>query len=156
MLLEFYLKATYLIFRGQCYQQMFGTAMGSSVSVTVANLVMEEIEQNALSTFESPPRFWKRYVDDTLTVLPANTVERFFTHLNSIKSHIQFTVEVESDGKLPFLDVLLMHDLDGSISTSVYRKPTATDKYLVTTTQSFCCSYTLRMPLHCLHLHYNG
>ena len=31
---------------------------------------------------------------------------------------------------MPFLDVLLHHNNDGTISTSVYRKPTHTDKYL--------------------------
>ena len=33
------------------YQQIHGTAMGSPVSVVVANLVMEEVEQMAISTF---------------------------------------------------------------------------------------------------------
>ena len=39
-------------------------------------------------------------------------------------------MEVESNGRLPFLDVLLEHEEDGSISTTVYRKPTHTDRYL--------------------------
>ena len=43
---------------------------------------------------------------------------------------MQLTVEVESNGKLPFQDVLLEHEEDGSISTTVYRKPTHTDRYL--------------------------
>ena len=57
VLLDLCLKATYLMYRGCCYQQIFGTAMGSPVSVTVANLVMELIEERALSTFDPPPRF---------------------------------------------------------------------------------------------------
>ena len=34
-------------FRGQYYKQMFGTGIGSPVLVTVANLVMVEIKQQA-------------------------------------------------------------------------------------------------------------
>ena len=37
--------------------------MGTPVSVTVADLVMEDVEQRALSTYPDPPPFWKRYVD---------------------------------------------------------------------------------------------
>lgn len=43
---------------------------------------------------------------------------------------IRFTVEVESEGKLTVLDVLLRHDPDGCVSRTVYRKPTHTDRYL--------------------------
>ena len=39
------LDATYLAFEGKICQQVHGTAMGSPVSVVVANLVMEDIEQ---------------------------------------------------------------------------------------------------------------
>ena len=48
-LLKLCLEATYLSFRGRIYQQVHGTAMGSPVSVVVANLVMEDIEQKALN-----------------------------------------------------------------------------------------------------------
>ena len=129
-LLEFCLSATFLGFRGSVYRQTFGTAMGSPVSVTIANLVMEDVEERALATADVRPQFWKRYVDDTCTALPASRVQEFLEHLNSVEPSIRFTVEVESDGQLPFLDVLLRHDPDGSILTSVYRKPTHTDRYL--------------------------
>ena len=46
-LLEFCLGATYLAYKGSYYQQTYGTAMGSPVSVTVANLVMEDLEEIA-------------------------------------------------------------------------------------------------------------
>ena len=58
-LLEFCLKATYFSFRGKYYQQIFGTAMGSPVSVVVADMVMENIEQRALNTFSRPLSFGK-------------------------------------------------------------------------------------------------
>ena len=128
-LLKLCLEATYLSFRGKIYQQLHGTAMGSPVSVVIANLVMEDIEQKALSTFHTPPRFWRRYVDDTCTILPGDLVDSFHSHLNSIDNNIQFTVE-ESDGQLPFFDILLTREEDGSVSTSLYRKTTHTDQYL--------------------------
>ena len=40
------------------------------------------------------------------------------------------TVEVEKDGGLPFLDILLQKRENGSLDVTVYRKPTHTDRYL--------------------------
>ena len=99
------LNATFLQFRGKVYQQVHGTAMGSPVSVVIANLLMEDVEERVLTTFHPPPRFWRRYVDDTFTALPRDLVQQFLSHLNSIEPCIQFTVEEETEGKLPFLDV---------------------------------------------------
>ena len=62
MLLQLCLDATFVCFREKYYRQTFETAMGSPVSVTVANLVMEEIKQTAISTYHTPPHFWKRYI----------------------------------------------------------------------------------------------
>ena len=101
-LLSFCLNATYLSFRGEHYQQTFGTAMGSPVSVTVANLVMEVVEGRALATTDIPLRFWKRYVDDTCTALPRSRCQELLGHLNSTEATIQFTLELESEGELPF------------------------------------------------------
>ena len=41
-----------------------------------------------------------------------------------------FTVEVEQEGRLPFMDVLLQRRENGTISTDVYRKPMNTERYL--------------------------
>ena len=81
-------------------------------------------------TAETPPRFWKHYVDDTCAALPSHRINEFLDNLNNVEPSIQFTVEIESNGKLPFLDSLLEHEEDGSISTTVYRKPIHTDRYL--------------------------
>lgn len=47
-----------------------------------------------------------------------------------VDPNIQLTVENQKGGQLPFLDILVSRDSDGSISTSVYHKPTHTDQYL--------------------------
>lgn len=129
-LLQFCLNATYLSYRGEMFQQVYGTAMGSPVSVTVANLVMEDVEQRALTSSDYQPPFWKRYVDDTITALPQDQIQGFHDHLNSIEPTIQFTIETEVDGTLPFLDTRVTRHTDGSLSTTVFRKKTHTDRYL--------------------------
>ena len=129
-LFQLCLEATYLAFKGKVYRQIHGMAMGSPVSVVVANLVMEDVEQEELSTFHTPPWLWKRFIDDMCTALPSNPVDSFHDHLNSIDPCIEFTIEWESDGQLPFLDILLNREEDGSISTSVYHKATHTDQHL--------------------------
>ena len=120
-LLNLCLDATFLSFRGKVYRHVHGTAMGSPVFVVIANLLMEDVEERALATVHSPPRFWKRYVDDTCTALPRDMVKSFHSHLNSVKPCIQFTVEEESEDRiLPFLDVKLCQEPDGTVITSVY------------------------------------
>lgn len=63
----------YMAFRAAYYKQVLGTVMGSSVSVTVANLVMENVESRALSSF-IPPLFWKHYMDNMPSVFVTWTV----------------------------------------------------------------------------------
>ena len=135
-LLEFCLKATYFLFRGRYYQQIFGMAMDSPVSVVIADMVMENIEQRALNSFSHPPIFWKRYVDDNCVTLLPSLVDSFHRHLNTIEPLIQFMVETENNGCLPFLDILITRDSDESLSTAVYRKQTLTNQYLYCTSSS--------------------
>ena len=48
-----------------------------------------------------------------------------------MKIQLQFTAEdTHADGTLPFLDVLVIPQPDGSLATTVYRKPTHTGQYL--------------------------
>ena len=130
-LLEFCITSTYFSFQGKYYEQVEGAAMGSPLSPIVANIYMETFEVEAIRSAPSPPKFWKRFVDDTFTILESSKKEEFLTHLNSIDQQIQFTAEESrEDGAMPFLDILVTPGKDGSISTSVYRKPTHTDLYL--------------------------
>ena len=104
--------------------------MGSPVSVVIANLYMETFEEQAIESTPSKPKIWKRYVDDTFTILDRDRVDSFLKHLNSQHPTICFTMETENDNKIAFLDASVSREPDGCLNTSVYRKPTHTDQYL--------------------------
>ena len=91
---------------------------------------MEDIESRALATYPCPPKFWKRYVDDTFCALKTQEVDKFHRHISSIEETIQFTTEKESESKIAFLDVLVSRSPDKTLNTTVYRKSIHTDKYL--------------------------
>ena len=110
---------SHLSFRGKVHRQVHGTAMGSPVSIVVVNLIIEDVKERALATFHSS-WFWKRYVYDTCTALSRDMVKPFHSHLNCIELCIPFMIESE-DRVLPFLDVQLCWDFDGTVTTSVYQ-----------------------------------
>ena len=55
--------------------------MGSPVSIIVANLVVEELENNAVSTFSERPRLYHRFVDDSIALLKKTKIPKFHKHL---------------------------------------------------------------------------
>ena len=92
---------------------------------------MEDLETKALATAPSIPKIWKRFVDDTFTIIQKADKDAFLDHINSIDSNIHFTYEdPKEDGSIPFLDMLITPDEEGRLNTNVYRKPTHTDQYL--------------------------
>jgi hypothetical protein len=66
---------------------------------------MEHFEQRASAA--KKPAHWYRYVDDTFVVWPhgKEELQNFLQHLNSIHPNIKFTMEIEHNKSLPFLDV---------------------------------------------------
>ena len=95
----------------------------------MANLFMEDLEIRALAISPCPPTLWKRYVDETFTIIKNHTKMPSLKHINSIDHNIQLTCEEPSeDGSIPFLDMLIIPDEDGRLNTTVYRKPTHTDQ----------------------------
>ena len=130
-LLKFCLNITYFTFQGKIYEQVKGAAMGSPLSPIVANLFMEDLETKALATAPSTPKIWKRFVDDTFTIIQKADKDAFLGHINSIDANIHFTYEdPKEDGSIPFLDMIIIPDEEGRHNTNVYRKPTHTDQYL--------------------------
>ena len=128
-LLNLCLTSTYFQYNGKHYKQLHGTAMGSPVSVVVAEIVMQNIEEQALATYTRTIPIWLRYVDDTFTAVHKDGIDDFHEHLNRQNADIQFTKEIEENGKIPFLDCLVTRN-NNKLQTTVYRKPTHTDRLL--------------------------
>jgi hypothetical protein len=61
--------------------------------------------------------------------LKKTEVNEFHNHLNSISPYLQFTIELEENRRLPFLDTVTIRS-NGKVEVDIYRKPTHTDKYL--------------------------
>ena len=105
--------------------------MGSPLSPVVAGLFVEDFEQMALVTADREPKQWLRYVDETFIIWPHGRTQlaAFLDHLNNLCEKIQFTMEIEEENQLPFLDVLVKRN-EYTLTTSVFRKKTHTDRYL--------------------------
>ena len=74
---------------------------------------------------------YRRYVDDTFLVFnDRDDAELFLDFMNSLHKNIKFTVEIEENNCLPFLDVFITRNDEGNISTSMYRKKTFSGLYM--------------------------
>ncbi|KFD46104.1 hypothetical protein M513_13038, partial [Trichuris suis] len=63
-------------------------------------------------------------------IIESGQEDRFLTFLNELfPNTISFTIEKEVGGKLPFIDSLVIRSSD-CFKTTVYRKPSHSDKYL--------------------------
>ena len=104
-----YLKSTFFNFKNEFYDIVKGVATGSPLSPIVTNLYMQEIEKQAIHSFPLNPKRWKCFVDETDVVWQhgEENLNKFFSHLNNLRSTIKFTMEIEKDMSLPFLDVLV-------------------------------------------------
>ena len=90
---------------------------------------MVELERSIVPKLSNYIKFWKRFVDDTITLANIKAIDHILTVLNSFDPNIQFTYETEENSKLPFLDVMLCHK-DNKPVCSVYRKSTNNDIYM--------------------------
>jgi len=106
--------------------------MGSPLSPVIANFFMEDFEEGVLNQATHKPTCWYRYVDDIFAIWPHGkaSLTTFLVHLNSLHKNIQFTMEIEENGRLPFLNIDVYKKTTGSLGHKVYRKPTHTNPYL--------------------------
>jgi hypothetical protein len=129
------LKNNVFAFDQNIYRQTFGTAMGTPMAPSAANLFMGWLEQRLLSESPVPVStdFWRRFIDDIflLWLAPDEELQSFFNYLNTAHPTIKFTMTSSTDS-VPFLDISisLKH---GFLETDLYCKPTDAHAYLPST-----------------------
>ena len=116
------------------FQQAKGTPMGGPLSRLLADLLIE----NKIEAKIKADRKWKKsfnwvcLIDDTFMNWKDSEekLEEFFTYLNTLYPPIKWTMEKEAnDGRFNIFDIQLIR-IGDNVETTVYRKPSASDRYL--------------------------
>jgi hypothetical protein len=121
-------KNSYCSYNGNLYRQILGLPMGSPISCILADFVMNDLITDTMRKFEFEIPIFHKYVDDLILGIPSDKTDIVLTTFNQYCRYLQFTIEVESEMKIPFLDMEIIRDENQIIRTSWYKKPTATGR----------------------------
>ncbi len=139
-LLNLVLSTNNFEFNGTHYTQISGTAMGTKLAPSYANIFMAKFEH--MYVYPSTTKFliWWRYIDDIFTIFDCemSEVETFIKDLNNCHPTIKFTAEISAKS-INFLDATITKN-GTKLITKAYSKPTDAHNYLL---------YSSCHPHHC-------
>ena len=132
-LLTLVLKCNNFEFIGKHYLQIQGTAMGTKMAPSYANIFMGRLERRLLQSVILKHFSWLRFIDDIDMKWTRGkaTLEAFLKTANNFHPTIRFTAEVSND-KHVFLDTI-SHLTDDKVAVDLYTKPTDSHQYLLPT-----------------------
>lgn len=135
-LLQLCLSQDFFSFNSKYYRQPSGLAMGNPLSPLLADLFLDHLENNFI--FKSPTsqifnkiKVWYRYVDDVLAFIEGSPMDtqQILLEINQIHPSISFTLELENNNCINFLD-LTLQKTSTKLEFSIFRKSTQTDHLL--------------------------
>ena len=103
-------------------RQVDGLAMGSPPAPHFANGWLSQFDPIIMG---EGCKLFSRYMDDIIMIIKRCRVEEKLSQINSLHPNLKFTCEREVDGKLPFLDMMIINT-NGRLSSTWYNKPTDT------------------------------
>ena len=126
-LLRLVLTCNNFEFNGEHYLQINGTAMGTKVAPSLANIFMADLETKKLLVYQQKPLVWWRFIDDIFTIwtFGENQLEDFIKHINSCHPKIKFSAEI-SNPEINLLDTTVKVDENNKLYTTLYTKPKMT------------------------------
>ena len=114
------------------YSQIHGTAMGTRMAPSFANVFMGCLEEDMLATAPGGkiPTLYRRFIDDVFGIWLGDeeSLPQFFNHANSCHPTIRFTYTYGLT--VPYLDTRVSLD-NSHIITDLFEKPTNTHQYLL-------------------------
>ena len=88
-------KKVHFTFNGKIYMQVHSVAVGSPLGPVLGDIFMIELEKAILPEITECIKYWKRYIDDTISFAKLGTISYIITQLNSFDNNIQFNFEEE-------------------------------------------------------------
>ncbi|XP_044764412.1 uncharacterized protein LOC123320976 [Coccinella septempunctata] len=128
--LKFLSDTNYFLYDGIYYSQLFGIPMGTRRGPVLAAVVMSTLLRKKVPALSFQPHFLCQYVDDLIMAIPEDGVEEVLSSFNCFDEHIKFTVELENERSVPFLDTLVTRDENNVIKLDWYLKPTSSGRYI--------------------------
>ena len=99
--------------------------MGSPLGPVSADIFMAKLENSGVSDCIKKTHLYVRYFDDTFVVCNKTLSNRqILNSFNNCHLSMKFTKEEEQNESLPFLDALVIRNINGKSTTRLYRKPT--------------------------------
>ena len=119
-------------FNNKYYIQSHGTAMGTRMAPSYANLFLAKFETDALRSAPHQPHIWWRFIDDIFIIWThtEDDLHAFITYLNNLHPTIKFTSS-HSYTSISFLDVKVSLNQFGQVETDLHTKPTDKHQYLL-------------------------
>ena len=103
--------------------------MGSPASPIIADIVMEELLDATMGKMMTKPKILIKYVDDLFCIVKKTEIDNTLNVLNSYDRNVQFTHESEEQGKLAYLDALIIRQ-GNELILDWYQKLTASGRLI--------------------------